>query len=202
MCLSGRISISCVLAIFLAFTASAEDKYVKSKEPVFPQVQSGRALVYFARPDFTRLIPEATFKVFVDSTPVGWLPQRSYIACQIEPGSRVVWGTATKRFNFESGKVYFLILIEQYGMNRAIVDTSWESGPAEAVQAFVADRKLTYVQANEESIATLREEGEKKFKKEEKRAPAVTTPTSSGTLHLAEDQPNVSVGYISENHMF
>jgi hypothetical protein len=101
----------CVLGL-LSIAAFADDKYVKSKDPVFLEVHPDHALVYFARPDFTRLIPEGTFKVFVDSTPTGWLPQRSYMAAQVDPGSRVVWGPmdARQRFDFQAGKTYFLIL--------------------------------------------------------------------------------------------
>lgn len=167
------LSIS-ILAVFLT-AAFAEDHYTKSKEPVFPQVQPGHALVYVARPDFTRLIPEGTFKVFVDSTPVGWLPQRSYIAVQVDPGSRVVWGPANRpqRFEFQAGKAYLLVLVEEYGANRAIVAASFVPGDPVEVQAFVADKKLTYVEANADSLAALRDEGEKKFGKQEQRAPEV-----------------------------
>src|ERR1700686_5576227 len=114
------LSIS-VLGVVLA-AAFADDHYTKSNEPVFPEVQAGHALMYIARPDFTRLIPEGTFKVFVDSMPVGWLPQRAYLAVQVEPGSRIVWGpsSATQRIEFLAGKVYFLVLVEQYGQNRAV----------------------------------------------------------------------------------
>ena len=165
----------CILGL-LSIAAFGDDKYVKSKDPVFPAVQPDHALVYFARPDFTRLIPEGTFKVFVDSTPTGWLPQRSYMAAQVDPGSRVVWGPmdATQRFDFQAGKTYFLILVEQYGApNRAVVGASWTTGDPAYLQGFIADKKLSYVKANEETLVKLREEGAKKLEKEQKRAPEV-----------------------------
>jgi hypothetical protein len=166
-----------VVVVFLSIVAAlADDKYVKSKEAVFPEVQPDRALVYFARPDFTRLIPESTFKVFADSTPVGWLPQRSYLAAQVDPGSKVVWGPlrASQRFDFQAGKTYFLILVEQYGSpNRAVVGASWESGDPAFVRAFVASKKLSYVKPNDEELAKLREEGSKRIGKAEERAPEV-----------------------------
>jgi len=167
------LSIS-ILGAFLS-TAFAEDHYTKSKEPVFPDVQAGHALLYIARPDFTRLIPEGTFKVFVDSTPVGWLPQRAYLAVQVDPGSRIVWGpsSATQRIDFQADKIYLLVLAEQYGQNRAIVGASWESGDPASVRNFVGGQKLTYVEPNKDSLVPLREEGEKKFGKKEQQAPEV-----------------------------
>jgi len=157
-------------------SASAEDKYSKTKEPVFLVPESGHALVYFARPDFQRLIPEPTFKVFLDSTPVGWLPQRSYLAAQVEPGNRVVWGSGSdaKRFDFEAGKTYLVILYERYGSpNRTIVGSSWQSDNPEDVQFFVKEKKLSYVKANEAEMGKLREEAAKKYEKQEQRAPEV-----------------------------
>lgn len=171
-----RAAVGCAAVLLLSLATYADDKYAKSKEPVFPAVEAGRALVYFARPDFTRLIPEPTFKVFVDATPVGWLPQRSYMAAQIEPGSHVVWGSMTtaKRFEFEAGKTYFVVVVEQYGSpNHTVVAAMWGSGNPEDVPGFVRDKKLSYVKPNAEELGKLTEEGAKKFGKQEKRAPEV-----------------------------
>jgi len=163
------------LSFLFAATVLADDKYAKSKDAVFPDVQPDHALVYFARPDFMHLIHSPTFKVFVDSTPLGWLPQRSYLAEQIEPGSHVVWGpmNATQRVDFQAGKIYFLVLVVRYTGNNVPADAAWESGDPTYVRSVVAERKLVYVKANLEELAKLREEGAKKAMKAEQAAPEV-----------------------------
>ncbi|HYM78186.1 MAG TPA: hypothetical protein VE377_19585 [Candidatus Dormibacteraeota bacterium] len=169
------LALIAALSFLFVATVLAEDKYVKNKDAVFPDVQPDRALVYFARPDFMRLIHSPTFKVFVDSTPLGWLPQRCYLAEQVEPGSHVVWGpmNAAQRFDFQAGRTYFLILVVRYGTNNVPADAAWESGDPTYVRSMVADRKLVYVKANDDELAKLREEGAKKAMKAERAAPEV-----------------------------
>ena len=172
------------LSFLFAVTVLAEDKYAKSKDAVFPDAQPDHALVYLARPDYMRLIHSPTFKVFVDSTPLGWLPQRSYLAEQVEPGSHVVWGplNATQRFDLEAGKTYFLVLVVRYGANNVPEDAAWESGEPAYVRPMVAERKLVYVKANPEELAKLREEGAKKAMKAERAAPEVHAVTLPATF--------------------
>lgn len=178
------------LGIFLILTASAEDKYVKSEETVFPAVQADHALVYIARTEFKHLIPFPTFKVFVDGMPAGWLPQRSYLAVQVEPGRRLVWGPLEndpQRFDFKAGQTYLLLLVERYdpANNGVVRNTSWISADPADVKGLVADRKLSYVTSTEEAMAKLREEGAKEFQKQSKQAPdpaAASLPTTFETV--------------------
>jgi hypothetical protein len=166
-----------VLVLLPLVVAFAEDKYTKSKEPVFFDVQPDHALVYFARPNSTRI----TLNLFVDDKPIGWLPPRSYVSAQLEPGSRVVWQGIRKfpgpssydsrRFDFQAGKTYLLILVEKY--DPQFVGSSWESGNPADVQLFVKDQRLVYVKSNEEEMGKLREEAAKRFEKEAKQAPEV-----------------------------
>jgi len=133
-------------------------------------------LVYIARTEFKHLIPLQTFKVFVDGMPAGWLPQRSYLAVQVEPGRRLVWGPQEndpQRFDFKAGQTYRLLLVERYdpGNNSVVRNTSWVSADPVDVKGLVADRKLSYVTSTEEAMAKLREEGAKEFQKHSKQAP-------------------------------
>ena len=156
-----------VSALLLFVTATAEENYTKHKEALFPQVEAGHALVYFARPDFMRLLPNPTFKVFVDAAPIGWLPQRSYLTAQVEPGNVTVWGPANdgQPFAFEGGKTYLLVLTERYGPNRLFVGASWRVFDPADIRPFVSDKKLSYVTSTDSSLAKLRVEGTKKFEK-------------------------------------
>lgn len=169
---SGRAPLLAVFALVVG-TAFADDKYVKSKEPEFPEGQPDHALVYFARPEFMRMLPLSTFKVFVDGTPAGWLPQRSYLAAHVEPGRRMVWGTSRssgQRFDFVAGRTYLLLLLENYGgPNRALVETSWIAGDPAAIRPLVADKKLSYVSSTEEARSSLRAEAGKDLEKELER---------------------------------
>jgi hypothetical protein len=164
-----------LFGIFL-ITAFADDKYVKSEEAVFPVVQADHALVYIARTEFKHMIPLQTFRVFVDGMPAGWLPQRSYLAVQVEPGRRLLWGPLENdplRFDFKVGQTYVLLLVERYdpGNNNVVRNTSWVSADPADVKGLVADRKLSYVTSTEEAMAKLREEGAKEFQKHSKQAP-------------------------------
>jgi hypothetical protein len=172
--IAGRALVVSFFGFFLG-AAAADDKYVKSKEPEFLEVRPDHALVYFARPEFMRMLSLSTFKVFVDTTPAGWLPQRSYLAAHVAPGRRMVWGTARSSgqyFDFLAGQTYLLVLEESYGPpNNTLHETSWAAGIPDAVRPFVADKKLSYVSSTEEALAKLRGEAEKDFAKESKRNP-------------------------------
>jgi hypothetical protein len=187
-------------ALFSA-VAWASDKYVKSPEPVFPSVQEGRALAYFVRPQFMRMIPNSTFKVFVDETPAGWLPQRCYLTLQVEPGSRVVWGPFRQRslrFNFQAGRTYVFVLVEQYGQNRILMGTEWTMVDPENLRALVADTKVAYVQPTDEAMAGLLEEAAKKIDKVERKAPAAAAgvPASPSPVEGISPSPVEPVAII------
>jgi hypothetical protein len=162
-----------VFALLSLVTVAAGDDYVEHKEPSFPEVEPGHALVYFARPDFMRLLRNSTFKVFVDATPAGWLPQRSYLTAQVDPGSRLVWGLSNdgQRFTFEAGKTYLLVLSERYGSHRELIEASWASGDPADVRPLVSEKKLSYVTPMEGALAKLRDEGAKKFAKAAAQSP-------------------------------
>jgi len=183
-----------ILTLFPVSRILADDKYIKSEVPVFPAVQADRALVYFARTEFQRLIPLQTFRVFVDGTPAGWLPQRSYLAVHVDPGRRLVWGppqNEPQRFEFAAGRTYLLVLAERYGPppNKILYETSWISGDPADVRGLVTVRKLSYVTSTEQGTAKLREEGTKEFEKERKKTPDVAPPTLPATFETVWYRP-------------
>jgi hypothetical protein len=114
-----------------------------------------------------RLLPNPTFKVFVNATPIGSLPQRSYLTAQVEPGTLTVWGPTNdgQPFTFEGGKTYLLVLTERYGPNRSFIGASFRAFESAGVSSLVSDKKLVYVTPTDSSLTKLRVEGAKKFEK-------------------------------------
>jgi hypothetical protein len=183
-----------VAALLSVLPAAADDKYSKSDEPVFPAVQADHALVYVARTQFQRLIPLPTFKVLVDAAPAGWLPQRSYLAVQVDPGQRLLWGPGRndpQRFDFKPGQTYLLLLIERYGPpnNSSLLSTSWVAGDPADVKAMVADKKLSYVATTAEAMAKLTEEGAREFQKESKQAAETDAASLPATFETVWYRP-------------
>ena len=189
-----RVVTVAVLTLLPNLSVHADDKYVESKEPVFLSVQPDHALVYVARTNFQRLIPLAPFEVFVDDVPFGWLPQRSYLAVQVEPGRKLLWGPQQndpERFEFKAGRTYLLLLVERYmfANHDTLVGTSWVLGDPADVRSLIAAKELSYVTPTEEGLAKLREEAAKKYPKERKNAPDLTTQTLPASFETVWYRP-------------
>lgn len=183
---AGRLAGVVALTMVLAGIAQAQidditpDPYQKSKEPVYLTPQTDHALLYVARPEYVRFIGLSPFKVFVDDKAAGWLTQRSYLAVQVEPGHRLLWGPGrneAQRFDFEGGKTYLLVLAEKYRLvntGRSSVrqlDATWwiVRGPAEIKNMVSAD-KLEYVTTSDDAMAELNKESAKKYVKTNDKA--------------------------------
>ena len=186
-----------ILALILLpiLAVAAEDKYVKSGEPVFPEVQPGHALVYFVRPGGTaQLFDWSTFSVFLDDKPVGFLPRHSYLAVQVEPGRRLLWramGHDSTWYAFEAGKTYLLLLAERtvYSGNIRYEERAWGSGDPADVRSLVTAKKLSYVTQTEEGMAKLREEIAKEYPKVRKNAPTAAAATLPATFETVWYRP-------------
>src|SRR5512140_2942799 len=81
------------VACLAAVGAGAEDRFVRSDTPVFPAPEKGRALVYLLRPIWVMGTLPA-LELYDESRIWGYLPVRSYIAVQFEPGERAFPDTA------------------------------------------------------------------------------------------------------------
>ncbi len=183
---AGRLASVVTLTLVLAVIAHAQndtitpDPYETSKEPVYPTPQADRALLYVARPDHAILFGLETFKVFVDDKAAGWLPQRSYLAVQVEPGERLIWGPSrneAQRFDLEAGKTYLLVLAEKYRTvntgrsSYSVLDaTWWVVRHPEEIKNLVPAAKLKYATTMDESMAELNKEAAKKFEKTNAKA--------------------------------
>ncbi len=168
-----------LLVLFPVFAALAGENFVRNEAPDFPVPQADRALVYIVRPAFVHLIPNPTFEVFVDDRPAGYLPQRSYLAAQLEPGRRRVWGphaNEPRSFDFESGNTYVLLLIESYGPNRIVTRTAWESGDPADVRGLVEKAKLSHVTTTESGMLKLEQEAGAAKRDAAQAAPANAQP--------------------------
>lgn len=181
---AGRLASVVTLTIVLAVIAHAQtdsitpDLYETSKVAVYPAPQAGKALVYVARPEYVRVFGLSDFKVFIDDKAAGWLPQRSYLAVQVEPGRRLVWGPPrpsafeVQRFDFQPGKTYLLVLAERYRTIRSgntsqrVLDATWwiERGPEE-IKNLVSVGKMEYATTLDEPMSSLNEEAVKKYAK-------------------------------------
>ncbi|HYX54038.1 MAG TPA: hypothetical protein VE783_11355, partial [Candidatus Limnocylindrales bacterium] len=155
-----------------------------SKQPVYSEPQPGRALLYVARPAHARMISMPDFKIFVDDKPAGWLPKRCYLAVQVEPGRRLLWGPSpneSERYDFEAGKTYLLVLEEVYkrANANAYLDTSrWIKADPAAFKELVSAGKLEYVTASAQAMAELGKDASRKYAKINEKTRDIAGPSN------------------------
>lgn len=179
------------LTLLPILTAMADEKFVKSQEPVFPAVQPDRALVYIVRPGGTaQLFESSTLSVFLDDKPVGFLPRHSYLAVQVEPGLKLLWGPMDNDsvwYEFKAGKTYLLLFVERRRGNYE--ERAWGSGDPTDLRNLVIAKKLSYVTLTEEGTAKLREEVVKEYGKVRKKAPVTAAATLPATFETVWYRP-------------
>lgn len=163
---------------------STADPFAKSKQPVYLEPKPDRALLYVARPAHARMISMPNFKIFVDDKPAGWLPKRCYLAVQVEPGRRLLWGPSpneSERFDFEAGKTYLLVLEEVYARSNAnaYLDTSrWTKADPADLKELVSAGKLEYVTTSADAMAALGKDAAKKYAKTNEKTRDVAGPSA------------------------
>src|SRR5207249_7040994 len=74
----------------VSFGPADAAKFTKSKETKILEPQSDSALVYFVR--LQSAFNVGSLALFLDETPVGYLPGKSYLPYRAVPGLRVFWG--------------------------------------------------------------------------------------------------------------
>ncbi len=81
-----------VVLFAVAGVAFADNTAIKSGPPKLFKTDPNKALVYFVN-DFSR----GDAHVYVDRGPLGYVPRAAYTAVLLEPGVRLIWGTADAR---------------------------------------------------------------------------------------------------------
>ncbi|MFQ6021994.1 MAG: hypothetical protein ACE5NW_04680 [Acidiferrobacterales bacterium] len=150
------------LSSLLVITPShAREAYTKSDSPVFFNIDPDRALVYFAN-DLLR----GTAYVYLDSTPVGFVPRKCYTAAMVNPGFRLVWGTGeAKWYEFRAGWVYLLRLVRV-----GTLSSAWVTDNPGMIRALVVDKQLSYVITHNDRLTRMRAKAEARYKNALKRA--------------------------------
>lgn len=139
----------------------ADDAYIKSKTPVFFDVESTRALVYFVNDLF-----DGTAHVYLDSTAIGFLPRQTYTAASVAPGFRLIWGTSEARWvEFKPGWTYLLRLVKVGTLSHA-----WVTDNPGSIRVLVLDKQLTYVATRESERARLQAKVDSRYQDAIKRA--------------------------------
>ncbi len=156
-----------VLLLVLAAPAWPGEKYVKSDSPVFLEATPDRALVYFVYP---RPQP-GTVKVYLDKTPIGFLPRKSYTAVRVEPAYRLVWGPGNSEwFEFKRGRTYLLVYFQSSQRVGFTYKSDWFMDNPDLIRPLVLQRKLAHVRTPEAGLERLKAELDKKYKKALKQA--------------------------------
>lgn len=172
-----------VALISVAGVAFAGNAAIKSGPPEFPQTDPDKALVYFVN-DFSR----GDAHVYVDSAPLGYVPRAAYTAAMLEPGVRLVWGTAdAKWYDFRPGSVHLLRLVKVSGRSRV-----WVADNPGVVRGLVSRKKLAHVTTSKQGLAQLQAKAGNKYKSALKRAEdKLALPYQKGfyALDLEGNQP-------------
>jgi hypothetical protein len=129
--------------------------------PVFFELRRDRALVYLVND-----LSDGTARVYIDSAPIGFLPRRSYTAAMVEPGFRLVWGTAEPTwYEFKAGWAYLLRRVRLSPLAHA-----WVADNPGIIGALVADKRLSYVTTDRETLTRQQIRAQKAYRNALKRA--------------------------------
>ena len=122
-----KATVYLIIVIFAAVIASCgsaskvsstSEKPAESKLIPAPE---GKALVYFVRPKFVGTA--INFKVYCDSTYIGFTKGVNYIYTIVEPGKHTLFSQAENKAELqmilEAGKTYFIEQIPQMGAIKA-----------------------------------------------------------------------------------
>ena len=147
-------TVACVAAV----PAGPDDRFVRSDTPVFPAPEKGRALVFLLRPIWVMGTLPA-LELYDETGIWGYLPVRSYIAVQLEPGERVFPdtgpGTGFELF-LTAGRTYALRLDESRDAAGKL-QSKWAEMKVADLPMVVAGKKLKY--------ATLTDRGREALEK-------------------------------------
>lgn len=173
-----------IVALFsVAGVAFADNAAIKSGPPKLFKTNPDKALVYFVN-DFSR----GDAHVYVDSAPLGYVPRATYTAALLEPGVRLIWGTAdAKWYELQPGSLHLLRLVKVSGRSRV-----WVADNPGDIRELLLRKKLAYVTTSKQGRAQLRAKAGDKYKNALKRAEGkLALPYQKGfyALDLEGDQP-------------
>ena len=173
-----------IVALFsVTGAAFADNAAIKSAPAKFLQANPDKALVYFVN-DFLR----GDARVYVDSAPLGYVPRTAYTAAMLEPGVRLIWGTAdAKWYDFQPGSVHLLRLVKVSGRSRV-----WVADNPGVVRELVLRKGLSHVTTSKQGLAQLQTKVGNKYRSALKRAEGkLVFPYQKGfyALDLEGDQP-------------
>ena len=117
-----------------------------------------RAVLYLSREQHVRLHPLAPEHLFLDGAHLGLLPQRSYLAAEVAPGTHCLGGlVGTPDFCFEllGGASYSLRLREVIDSND-VLSVYWLFEEPDAMRSVVARLRLKLVSLTDEGLSYLR----------------------------------------------
>ncbi|HET7225852.1 MAG TPA: hypothetical protein VFK69_09075 [Candidatus Eisenbacteria bacterium] len=126
-----RISIVPVLAMWVALALCALPVAARAADPRFrlsaagglPAPGAGQAVVVLVREQFVRQTPMKPERVFVESTPLGWLPQAGYVVARVAAGVHTFWGPLNcppLTFRARAGSTWLVRLRESIDQNDAL----------------------------------------------------------------------------------
>lgn len=152
------------VACLAALPCHAETRFAGGGAPVFPQPEKGRALVYLLRPIWI-LGTLPALELYDERQIWGYLPVRSYIAVQFEPGERTFPVAATGGptggapaagldLFLVAGRTYVLRLDESRDATGTL-RSQWSEMTLVDLARFVAAKNLKYVSLTDEGRATL-----------------------------------------------
>jgi hypothetical protein len=173
-----------IVALFsVAGVAFADNAAIKSGPPKLFKTNPDKALVYFVN-DFSR----GDAHVYVDRAPLGYVPRAAYTAVLLEPGVRLIWGTAdAKWYDFQPGSVHLLRLVKVSGRSRV-----WVADNPGVIRGLVLRKKLAHVTTSKQGLAQLQAKAGNKYRSALKRAEdELALPYQKGfyALDLEGNQP-------------
>lgn len=115
--------VSCAALALAAPAHAADPRFTWSGGGRLPAPAAGQAVVVLVREQFVRQTPMKPERVFVDATPLGWLPQGGYVVARVPAGVHTFWGPLNcppLTFRARAGSTWLVRLRESIDDNDAL----------------------------------------------------------------------------------
>ena len=171
------------ILVAIASPLQAAPRYTLG-EPAAPvPTPSGQSVLYLTREQFVRALSLPAEQVFLDDAPLGYLPQRSYLASDVTPGRHRLWGVIgcpDLTLDVQPGRGYLLRLREVIDSND-LVSARWLSDDPGSIDDLVRSTGIARASPTPRGLQALAKKIRRKGGKHGSPATAARSGATGGT---------------------
>jgi len=129
----------------VASPLQAAPRFKLGEPPALVPATPEQSVLYLTREQFVRALSLPAEEVFLDDVPLGYLPQRAYLASRVAPGRHRLWGVIgcpDLTLDVRPGRAYLLRLREVIDSND-LVSPRWLSDDPGSIDDLVRSTGIT-----------------------------------------------------------